>query len=535
MANATNVDALIVGAGFGGIYQLKRLRDLGMNAVVVDKASDVGGTWYWNRYPGAMSDTESYLYRFTWDKEDLQTYPWENTYLSQSEILAYLKHVVAKHNLRQHMKLSTEMLSADWDADHWRVTASTGEVFHARYLITALGLLSVAVYPDIPGLDTFKGQKCHTSAWDPSINLEGKRVGIIGCGSTGVQVITEIADKVGQLYCFQRHPQYSVPSGIKPVTPEYRDWVNKNYEKIIADQKTSLTCFGIPESTTPYSQVPPAEREAVFEKLWEEGNAFRFMFAGFSDIGSDKEANEAACAFIRKKIAQIVKDPEKARKLTPHDAYARRPVCDHGYYKQFNRDNVDIVHLQEEPIQSITPTGIMTTARHYDLDVLIFATGFDAIDGSYSRVLIRGANGQTLKEYWSDGPRAYLGLNVSGFPNMFMITGPQGPFTNVPPMIEQHVDINTKIIQHTEAMRLATGRAVAEVRQEAEDEWVEHCNALANATLFPQTPSWIFGNNVEGKPIASRYYMGGMVNYLKYVNTMIQNGYRDFKPIGQAA
>lgn len=524
MAVDSILDALIIGAGFGGIYQLKKLRDdLGLNVKVLEKGSDAGGTWFWNRYPGAKSDTESYLYRYTWDKEDLLTYPWDYTYLEQKDILQYLHHVVDKYHLRKDMQFNTRVLSADWEYDHWRITTSTHEVIRARYLVTALGLLAAAIYPDIPGIDTFQGEKCHTAAWDPSISVKGKRVGVIGCGSTGVQVITALGSEAGQLLSFQRHPQYSVPSGIKPVTPEYRKWVNENYDRFIQEQKESKTCFGVPEVETTFNSVSPEEREAIFQEQWDQGNGFRFMFSTFSDLTTNQEANDAACAFIRKKIAEKVKDPEKARKLTPRDAYARRPLCDHGYYEQFNRDNVDVVDLRDEPLQSITPKGIMTTKGHYDLDVIIFATGFDAVDGSYKEIIFRNGQGETLKEHWaaSSAPTSYLGNMVAGFPNLFMVTGPQGPFTNVPPAIEQFVQLNTELIKYTESARSRHGQATLEATKEAEEAWVAHCNDLANSTLFAKTDSWIFGANVQGKKRATRSYMGGMANWIKRKNEVL--------------
>lgn len=284
--SSQKVDALIVGAGFGGIYQLYSLLQLGLNAKIIDRAPDVGGTWYWNRYPGAMSDTESYLYRFSWDKEDLQTYPWTHHYIQGPDVLKYLRHVVKRHDLRQYMSLGTELVSADWHQARgvWDITTNIGHKFEARYLITALGLLSQPNYPDIPGLDLYQGIKCHTAAWSDDIILKGKRVGVIGCGSTGVQVITKIATDVQSLHCFQRHPQYTVPSGDRPVSQEYRDQVNRNYDQIIAQARDSNFGFGIVESETPFESVPKGKREAIFETLWSQGGGFRFMSSGFSDV-----------------------------------------------------------------------------------------------------------------------------------------------------------------------------------------------------------------------------------------------------------
>ena len=535
----TDIDALIIGAGFGGIYQLYRLREIGLSVRVIDMAGDVGGTWYWNRYPGAMSDTESFVYRYSWDKEDLQNYPWSHHYVKQPDVLAYLQHVVERHDLRKDMQFNTEFVSADWDdtSNQWRVELSTGETVNVRYLVTALGLLSKANYPDIRGLNSFSGQLVHTAKWPLDLDVTDKRVGIIGCGSTGVQVITDIGSRVKSLHCFQRHPQYSVPSGDRPVDPSYRKWTNENYEAIFDQVKNSAVGFGFVESTKPYASIESSEeRDAIFESLWQQGNGFRFMFGGFNDVSADKTANEAACQFIRKKIREIVKDPEKARKLQPHDYYARRPLCDGGYFNQFNRENVDIVHLQETPIKSITEKGVQTSDAHYDLDVLIFATGFDAIEGSYNRIRIHGRNGLTLKDYWEPrGPTSYLGVSVPQFPNLFMITGPQGPFTNLPPAIEAHVDLISRLITRAEDTRKANTSAdvsaVIEATPEAEREWCAECERVAEGSLFKETASWIFGQNVPGKKYALRFYFGGLKSFYEAVGRVIENDYAGFKPI----
>jgi len=530
-----DLDALIIGAGFSGIYQLYRLREMGLSVKVIDMAGDVGGTWYWNQYPGAMSDTESFVYRFSWDKEDLRSYPWTHHYVKQPEVLAYLQHVVERHHLRKDIRFNTELLSAKWDdtSKLWRVELSTGETLRIRYLVTALGLLSKANYPDIPGIDTFQGQKVHTAKWPKDLDVTGKRVGIIGCGSTGVQVITDISSKVKSLTCFQRHPQYSVPSGDRPVDPSYRKWVNENYEAIFDQVKNSAVGFGFVESDRPYGSVTsPEEREAIFESLWQQGNGFRFMFGGFNDIASDKVANEAACSFIRKKIKEIVRDPEKARKLQPHDYYARRPLCDGGYFKQFNRENVDVVHLQETPITSITERGVQTSDKLYELDVLIFATGFDAIEGNYNRVRIQGRNGLSLKDYWSPtGPTSYLGVSVPQFPNLFMITGPQGPFTNLPPAIEAHVDLISRLIFRAETARKDGRTPIIEATAEAEQSWLADCEEAAEGSLFKETASWIFGQNVPGKKYALRFYFGGLKAFYEAVQKVVENDYAGFKPL----
>lgn len=530
------LDTLVVGAGFAGIYQLYSLRKLGYSVRVIDKAGGVGGTWYWNRYPGAMSDSESFVFRFTWDREDLKTYPWTDRYLQGPDILKYLEHMVDRHDLRKDIQLNTELLTADWDAEQnkWRVTTSTNEVFVVRYLITALGLLSTAKLPNIPGLDEFKGEICHTSRWREDFDLTDKRVGVLGNGSTGVQVITAIAPRVKSLVSFQRSPQYSVPSGNGPVTPEYRQWLNDHYDEIVESLPKTATAFGFTESTTPYASVDPGKREEVFQRLWDQGNGFRFMFSGFSDISTDKEANEATCNFVKSKIAEIVKDPEKARKLMPREPYARRPLCDSGYYKQFNRPNVDIVNLRDTPIDHMTATGVETTdGKFYELDTLVLATGFDAVEGSYTRIQIHGRSGESLADHWKSGPTSYLGCFVPGFPNLLMISGPQGPFANAPPNVEMQVNLNNELIQRAEELRATWKAAVIEAIPEAEADWSEHCNELAQTTLFPSIPSWIFAN-VPGaaKPIP-RFFLGGLANFIAVLDGVAKAGYDGFAaPLG---
>lgn len=531
-------DALIVGTGFGGIYQLYSLRKLGLSVKAIDKASDVGGTWYWNRYPGAMSDTESYIYRFSWDLEDLQTYPWSRHYLKQPEVLKYLEHVVKRHDLRKHMQFNVELTMATWDDQKslWSVEMTTcggqKETLLVRYLITGLGLLSKQNYPDIPGISDFRGHICHTGSWKRDVDLQNKNVGVIGSGSTGVQVITAIADKVKNLVSFQRTPQYSVPSGDGPIPDGYREDINKRYEEIMDQVRGSSVGFGFNESTRPFASVPPDEREEIFEQLWKKGNGFRFMFGGFSDVTTNPIANEAACSFIRKKIAQIVRDPEKARKLQPHDHYARRPLCDNGYYEQFNRENVSIVSLRETPIAKITENGIRTKdGTEHKLDVIILATGFDAIEGSYNRIRIRGRGGFTLKDHWINGSTAYLGVAVPDFPNLLMITGPQGPFSNVPPAIEAHVAFITRILEWGYKDVLQGGAGVIEAYHEAEKKWNALCERSAEGSLFKDTSSWIFGTNVPGKKYALRFYFGGLKLFYGELDHVIRSGFEGFKPL----
>ncbi|KAE9975207.1 hypothetical protein EG327_008520 [Venturia inaequalis] len=534
------IDALVVGAGFGGIYQVKKLRDQGLNVIGIDLAGDVGGTWYWNRYPGAMSDTESFLYRYSWDLEDLKTYPWSHRYVQGPDILKYLNHVVERHDLRRSFRFNTELISANWEesSERWIIATSTGITYKARYLITALGLLSKQNFPDIEGLESYEGEMYHTARWPETATLQGKRVAVIGNGSTGVQVITDIAKDVKHLISFQRNPQYSVPSGDAPATPEYRQKVNDNYQELWKKAKDDeLFGFGFTENVDrPLASVTKEERDAIFEKAWNQGGGFRFMFETFNDITTNVDANIAAQDFIKNKIRQTVTDPEKARKLLPTQYYARRPLCDGGYYKQFNRDNVSVVSLKDTPITTITPKGIKTSdGVEHEVDMIIFATGFDAVDGNYTRCQIKGRNGKSLKDHWSvRGATSYLGLSIPGFPNLFMITGPNGPFSNIPPAVETHVEFISAIIDSVDKTS-STRKAVVKATEEAEEGWTDLCDEISKNSLFRKTDSWIFGANIAGKKNSVLFFFGGLGPYRKILRDVVEKGYKGYKPFLEAA
>ncbi|OBT54752.1 hypothetical protein VE04_05431 [Pseudogymnoascus sp. 24MN13] len=528
-------DAIVVGAGFGGIYMSKKLIDQGLSVKVIEAASDVGGTWYWNRYPGAMSDTGSHLYRYSWDLDDLRQYPWERTYVRQAEVLAYLQHVVTRYRLRQYMEFDTEVISADWDdsSDLWVIQTSTGQKLAAKYLVTAVGLLSRQNFPNYPGIGQYKGELYHTGSWPKTHDFKGKRVGVIGSGSTGVQVITALADEVKHLLCFQRTPQYVVPSGTLVATPEYRKEINDSYEDIWKQAKNSQFAFGFEESKNPTMSVSSEEREKIFEEAWQQGNGFRFMFGTFCDISYDEEANKEAADFIRRKIRATVRDPVKASKLIPTDYYARRPLCDTGYYQKFNQDNVDIVDIKEMPITHFTEKGIVTSdGTEHELDVVICATGFEAVDGNYTRIPIRGRKGVTLKERWAGGPSSYLGVSVPDYPNLFMILGPNGPFTNLPPTIETQVEFISDLISHANnqapALINGTKRPVVEATVEAEEKWADLCDKMSVNSLFRKGDSWIFGANVPGKKHSVLFYFGGLGNYRMVLDDVIRAGYKGF-------
>ncbi|KAL4866986.1 hypothetical protein BDV12DRAFT_210242 [Aspergillus spectabilis] len=526
-------DAVIVGAGFGGIYQLYSLLKLGLTVKVIDQASGAGGTWFWNRYPGAMSDTPSHLYRYSWDKEDLQSYPWSHNYLDAKEILAYLEHVIKRHDLRKHMQFNTSVLSAIWnDDDHtWTVETDKGALT-TRYFVTALGLVTEPNWPSIPGRDKFRGGMLHPARWPEQYELQGKRVAVIGNGATGVQLISSIAPVVGSLLCFQRHPQYTIPAGRHAVTQDIRDSINKNYDEIWQQVRESYGGMGVVESKIKAMSVSDEERERIYQAAWDEGGAFRFLLGTFVDLVSDETANCTASEFLKDKIAQIVQDPEKRRKLTPTELYARRPICNTGYYEQFNRDNVDIVDVAQNPIVEFTTNGIkLADGVVHELDVIICATGYDAFDGPYRKIKIIGRDEIHLAEHWNAGPSSNMGLAVANFPNLFMINGPQSPLANFPIVLESQVDFIAELISRAESRRESTSSPVAiESKLKADQGWGMLCQLISDSLLFKTTDSYLYGKNVEGKSSGVYLFLGGLGFFLQKMNECRENGYSLFHP-----
>jgi cation diffusion facilitator CzcD-associated flavoprotein CzcO len=521
-----DLDALVVGAGFGGIYMLHKLRnELGLDAVAIDKAGGVGGTWYWNKYPGALSDSEAFVYQYSFDRDLYE--PWKTKFVQGPDVLAYLNKVVDRYDLREHIHLETGMTSADFDEVFgiWTVRTDRGVTYRARFLVTALGLLSATNTPDLHGIEHFEGRIVHTGAWPEELDLNGKRVGVIGNGSTGNQVISAVAPIAKHLTSFQRTPQYSVPAGNRKLSPEQIQAYRDNFDATWDQVRNSSVAMGFKESTIGTFEVSPEERERIYQRAWDEGGGFRFMFETFNDIATDEAANEEAAKFIRRKIAEIVKDPETARKLTPHDLYARRPLCDTGYFEAFNRANVTLVSVKENPIVRVTQEGIVTEdGTLHKLDILVFATGFDAVDGNYVRTDIRGRHGRSIKEHWVEGPASYAGITTSGFPNMFMILGPNGAFTNLPPTIEAQVEWITDAIRHV--AETETGRI--ELKPDAESDWTDTCVEVAAATVFGSVDSWIFGANIPGKKRSVLFYLGGLSEYRKILDAEAAAGYPSF-------
>ncbi len=524
-------DALIIGAGFSGLYQLHALRDrLGLSALVLEAADGVGGTWYWNRYPGARCDSESHSYCYTFSEDLIREWEWTERYPAHDEIRRYLDHVADRFDLLRDIRLNTRVAAARYDAavNRWTVTTETGDRLTATYLITAVGCLSTANVPKIAGLETFAGRWYHTGQWPhEGVDFSGKRVGLVGTGSTGIQAAPVIAETAQHLTVFQRTANYSVPARNAPLSAEFRAYVRTNHADIqrVMHSTTNGHPFIIEDRSV--FDVTPEERNAFYEAAWRKGGLqFR---ANFKDILLDKAANDTAAEFIKGKIRQIVKDPATAKKLADidHPYAAKRPPIDTNYFEAFNRKTVALVDVRAAPIEAITPAGIRTRDAMYDLDIIVFATGFDAMTGPLLRMDIKGRDGLSLADVWKAGPRNYLGLQVAGFPNLFTITGPGSPsvLTNMPVAIEQHVDWITDCIAHLRDK----GIARIEARPEAMDQWVGQVNAAAHATLLPQAHhSWYLGANVPGKPRVFMPYAGGMAHYRKICADVAADGYRGF-------
>ena len=524
-------DAVIIGAGFSGLYQLLCLRDrLGLSVQVLEAGDGVGGTWYWNRYPGARCDSESHSYCYTFSEELLQDWEWTERYPEQPEVLRYLNHVADRFDLRRSIRFGTRVSAAEYDAatNLWHVTTQRGERLSAKFLITAVGCLSTANVPKIPGLETFRGRWVHTGEWPhEGVDFRGKRVGQIGTGSTGIQAAPVIAQTAAHLTVFQRTANYSVPARNGPLTPEFKRYVKQNFAEIrhLMDGNPNGHPWVIQDRLA--LSVTPEDRKAHYEAAWRKGGLqFR---ATFQDIPFNKAANDTAAQFIRDKIREVVKDPATAAVLSDfdHPYAAKRPPIDTDYYETFNRPNVALVDLRKTPIEAITPAGVRTSAAEYPFDIIVFATGFDALTGPLLRIDIRGRDGVSLGDVWRGGPRNYLGLQVAGFPNLFTITGPGSPsvLCNMPVAIEQHVDWITECIVY---MR-SHGIERIEAEPEAMDGWVEQVNAAANATLLPLAKSsWYLGANIPGKPRVFMPYSGGMAKYRRICEEVVADGYRGF-------
>ena len=535
---ATELDAVIIGAGFSGLYMNYRLRDqLGLDVAVFEGGDNVGGTWYWNRYPGTRCDSESYMYCFAFDRQLMQDWEWSGKYPEQPEILRYLDHVADRFDLRRNVRFQTRVTSARFDeaTERWVVRTDHGDEVTARYLITGIGCLSAGQIPNFAGRDTFTGEAYHTGSWPhEGVDFTGKRVGVIGTGSSGVQSIPVIARQAEHLHVFQRTAQYMIPARHGTVDKAVLDKVKLDYDAIFDRARHSVGGFPYDVPTRSAFSVDDTERQAIFEQTWQEGG-FRFLFGSFSDLRTNLASSETAAEFIRAKILETVQDPEVAERLTPrdHPFGSKRTLIDTDYFETYNRDNVTLVDIRTNPIAEITPTGIRTTdGEHYELDIIVYATGFDAMTGSFNRMDIEGRGGQKLKDKWAAGPVTYLGLGSAGFPNLFMITGPGSPsvLTNMPIAIEQHVDWIADAISHLDHNGIGTIEPTAQ----AEADWGRHVNELAAPTMFMHANSWYLGANIPGKPRVFMPYVGGMGTYRTRCEEVVANGYEGFT-LGVAA
>ena len=523
-------DVVVVGAGFAGMYMLHRLRGQGLTARVFEQGGDVGGTWYWNRYPGARCDVESMQYSYSFDDELQQQWDWSERYAPQPEILKYAGHVADRYELRRDIQFDTRVDRAAFDegANRWSVATSDGKTVTARYVVLATGCLSNARMPDIKGLAGFKGGVYHTGHWPhQQVDFTGQRVAVIGTGSSGIQAVPVIAAQASHLTVFQRTANFSIPARNAALTAEEREAFRAKYPEIRRFAREEAR-NGI------YTELPDRgalddgdnERRAKYQARWSRGG-LTFM-AAYNNLALDKAANDTAADFVRGKIAEIVEDPQTAKLLQPnnHPIGSKRICIDSDYFATFNRPNVTLVDIKSDPIQEIMPHAVRTSAKDIEVDALVLATGFDAMTGSVAKIDIRGRNGQTLNQKWAEGPKTYLGLMSAGFPNLFIITGPGSPsvLSNMIVSIEQHVEWITDCI----AFMRDSGLDGMEAKQDAEDRWVAHVNEVAHTTLYPQANSWYMGANIPGKPQIFMPYIGGVGAYRQICNDVAAKGYEGF-------
>jgi cation diffusion facilitator CzcD-associated flavoprotein CzcO len=524
-----DVDVAVVGAGFAGLYMLHRLRGLRLRARVFERGTDVGGTWFWNRYPGARCDIESVDYCYSFSRELLTDWVWTERYATQPEILRYLQHVADRFSLRRDIQFGTRITSMRYDepGNRWLVRTDAGEVVSARHCVLAVGNLSSLKRPAFAGLESFRGEWHHTARWPADgVDFGGKRVGIVGTGSTAIQALPQIARQAADVYVFQRTPNYSMPARNRPLPPEELRAVLSGYagRRRAAERSDSGVPVAPPERSA--LEVTAQERLRMYEAGWQRGGINALSYA-FTDFFSDERANRTAQDFAREKVRQIVRDPAVADALCPaHHIGTKRTCVDIGYFETYNCDNVHLADVRSSPITAVTPDGLATTAGEYGLDAIVFAIGFDAITGALLEIDIRGRYGLSLAEKWSQGPRTYLGLCVAEFPNLFMITGPGSPsvLSNMVVSIEQHVDWIADCLGYLADRRLDR----IEASPGAEDAWGRHVSELADATLYPRASSWYVGANIPGKPRVFMPYVAGCGNYRRECEEIVERGYEGF-------
>ena len=526
----TQLDAAIVGAGFSGLYMLHKLRGMGLSARIYEAGTGVGGTWYWNRYPGARVDIESQEYSYSFSPELDNEWVWSERYATQPELMRYLNHVADRFELRPDIQLETRVTAAHFDesSNRWKVTTDLGETISARYCVMATGCLSVPNDVAFPGMESFQGKSWHTNNWPrDGVDFKGQRVAVIGTGSSAIQSIPIIAAEADHVTVFQRTPNFSVPAHNGPVDPDIAaDWKANRAQRRKEARDTGFGILMVGNNDALALEDSPEARQANYQARWEIGGFA--LLGGYGDLTVDTQANATAAEFVRGKIREIVKDPVVAEKLAPKSfpIGSKRLCVDTGYYDTFNRDNVSLVDLKEEALEAITPTGVRTAAAAYEVDTIVYAIGFDAMTGALGKVDIRGRGGETLKDEWADGPRTYLGLMVAGFPNLFIVTGPGSPsvLCNMAVAIEQHVEWISDCIGWMGARQMGA----IEATTAAQDAWVEHVNEVAAPTVFPLANSWYMGANVPGKPQVFMPYIGGFPVYRDKCNEVAANGYEGF-------
>jgi len=519
-------DAIIVGAGITGLYQLHRLRQLNLSVRLLEAGDGVGGTWYWNRYPGARFDSESYTYGYMFSKELQEEWSWSEEFAGQPEVERYLNFVADRLQLRGDIELGTRVAAAHFDEDSnsWSVETEHGRTLTATYFITAVGILSAPFTPPIPEIESFDGECFHTGLWpDKHVDLVGKRVAVVGTGSSGVQIVPIIAEQAASLTVFQRTPNWCTPLNNHPISPEQARVIRKHYREI--HRTCMATPTGFKHTMRPESalSVSPEVREAYFEQINGEPG-MTMIFKNFCDISTDQSANDLVTDFLARKIKQRVHDPRVADMLIPKDhGYGfKRPPQENGYYEAFNRDNVELVSLFDEPIERFVPEGIQTATRTIALDLIILATGFDAVTGTILRMDIRGKGGRRLKDQWADGPHTYLGIFAERFPNLFIIGGPQSSLGNNPRLTEVQVDW----VAHCLSLMKARGDNRIEATSEAVDEWFEHVEDGASKLLNKDAKAWAYGSNIPGKKRAYLLYANGLPTYASFLSEVEKDGYR---------
>lgn len=529
---AHEIDAIVVGAGIAGLYALHRLRRLGLTTRVLEIGGQVGGTWFWNRYPGARVDVNSMFYSYSFDAELEQEWEWTEKYPPQAELLAYLNHVADRFDLRKDVQLETRVISAAYDVStgRWAVRTDRGETFSARFVVMATGCLSKSKMVEIPGIETFAGRSFHTGHWpDESVDFSGRRVAVIGTGSSGVQVIPLIAEQASELVVFQRTANFVLPAHNHPIDPAFQHDIKSRYADVRKLNRESGFGVAVPAGTKSALEATEQERNAFYGRVWEDpASQLTSMFVCYTDILTNNDANDTAAQFIRDRIADVVDDPAVAKTLQPNDHPfgTKRPVLGTNYYETFNRPNVLLVDVRATPLTEVTKTGLTTTDQRFEFDDIVYATGYDAMTGALTAIDIRGRDGLSLRQKWSEGAQSYLGVAVAGFPNLFTITGPGSPsvLSNMLVSIEQHVDWVAEAIESL----LARGLSTIEAQETAEKAWGEHVAEVGNMTLYPQADSWYMGSNVPGKPRVMLPYIGGVGAYRQKCDQVAADDYEGF-------